>query len=127
MKTLGLDYGRSKVGIAIGVDKFAEPLRVIRYKDTKILETHIKKLIEDEKIDKVIVGMSEGEMGEETKEFAAAIQPFILSPIEFYDETLTSKDAQRLSQEAGIHQKKRHEMEDAYAASIMLQNYLDLG
>lgn len=125
LRILGLDYGRSKVGVAIGVGTFAEPLKVIRYKDTKTLEAQIKKLIEDEKIDKVIVGISEGEMGEETKEFAEAIQPFISTKIEFYDETLTSKDAQRLSQEAGIPQKKRHQMEDAYAATIMLQAYLD--
>lgn len=125
MRTLGLDYGRSKVGVALGTGTFAEPLEVIRYSDTKILEKRIERLIKEEKIDKVVVGISEGVMEIESKEFAAAIQPFIDSKIEFYDETLTSKDAQKLSREAGIKQKKRHEMEDAYAAAIMLQNYLD--
>lgn len=125
MRTLGLDYGRSKVGVALGTGTFAEPLKVIRYKDTEILEQEIKNIIEKENIERVVVGVSEGEMAEETKEFAEAIQKYISSKIEFYDETLTSKDAQRLSQEAGIKQKKRHQMEDAYAAAIMLQNYLD--
>lgn len=125
MKTLGIDYGRSKVGLALGVGTFAEPFKVIRYSDTKILEQQIEKVIKEENIEKVTVGISEGEMAEETKEFAEAIQPFISSKIEFYDETLTTKDAQRLSMEAGIPQKKRHEMEDAYAACIMLQSYLD--
>jgi len=125
MRTLGLDYGRSKVGVALGTGTFAEPMEVIRYSDTNILEKRIEKLIKEEKIDKVVVGISEGVMEIESKEFAEAIQPFIHSKIEFYDETLTSKDAQRLSQEAGIKQKKRHQMEDAYAAAIMLQNYLD--
>ena len=60
MKTLGIDYGRSKIGLAIGVGSFAEPLRVIRYKDTELLSREIKKIIETEKINKVVVGISEG-------------------------------------------------------------------
>lgn len=126
MKTLGIDYGRSKIGIAIGVNSFAEPLKVIRYKDIKILSEEIKNIVKIEKIDKVIIGISEGAMAEEIKDFVSAIRYCLLSiRCEVYDETLTSKDAQRLSMEAGVHQKKRRLMEDAYAAAIMLQNYLD--
>ena len=125
MRTLGIDYGRSKTGLALGIGNFAEPLKVIRYKDIKILSEEIKKIVDSEKIDKVVVGVSEEEMAEEIKGFVKTIQPFVYSAIELFDETLTSKDAQRLSQEAGLQRKKRHEMEDAYAASIMLQNYLD--
>lgn len=118
-KILGIDYGRSKVGLAIADGTLAEPLKVIRYKDKNILLSEIKKIIENEEIEKVVVGVSEGEMGEESKEFAREFNA------ETYDETLTSQDAQFLSREAGINRKKRHEMEDAYAATIMLQNYLD--
>jgi putative Holliday junction resolvase len=46
-------------------------------------------------------------------------------PVVTFDETLSTKEAQILSKEAGIGQKKRHQMEDAYAATIMLQNFLD--
>ena len=119
MKTLGIDYGRSKVGLALGVDKFAEPFKVIRYKDINKLVLQVLEVIQVEQVEKVIVGISEGEMGEESKKFAKKLGA------ETFDETLTSKDAQRLSMEAGIRQKKRHQMEDAYAASIMLQSYLD--
>jgi putative Holliday junction resolvase len=125
MKTLAIDYGRSKMGVALGADSFAEPYRVIRYKDIKILREEIKRIIEKEKIDKVVVGISEGEMADETRKFRSRLEKEILIPIELFDETLTSRDAQKLSIEAGVPQKKRHELEDAYAASIMLQNYLD--
>ena len=120
MKTLGIDYGRSKIGIAVGVETFSEPLKVIHINSFEDAVQKIKKEIEIEKPDKIIVGISEGEMGEESKKFAEIIGA------KTFDETLTSKDAQTLSIQAGIGQKKRHEMEDAYAASIMLQNYLDL-
>lgn len=126
MKILGIDYGRSKIGIAISVNGFSEPFKVLH---TKSFEDAVKKVgkeIDELKASKVVVGISEGEMEEETNTFLDALKKQ-QSAIEFdtSDETLTSQDAQRMSREAGVHQKKRHEMEDAYAASIMLQNYLD--
>lgn len=103
----------------------AEPMEVIRYKDIKTLSEKIKQVIEKERVEKVVVGISEGKMANETKGFASIIQPLCHSTIELFDETLTSQDAQSLSRQAGIGRKKRREMEDAYAAAIMLQNYLD--
>lgn len=124
-KILGIDYGKSKVGLALADGPLAEPVRVIRYKDIKILIGEILKIIEKESVGKVIVGVSEGEMGRESKQFALDLSLITSAIVEIHDETLTSHDAQALSMEAGIHAKKRHEMEDAYAAAIMLQDYLD--
>lgn len=126
MKILGIDYGRSKVGLAVADGPLAEPIKVVRYKDVDSLVSEIKNLIEKEEIEKVVVGVSEGQMGEESRKFASAIsnqQPTL--DVTTFDETLTSQDAQSLSIQAGINRKKRHQMEDAYAATIMLQNYLD--
>ncbi|MGA3291733.1 MAG: Holliday junction resolvase RuvX [Candidatus Microgenomates bacterium] len=125
MKILGIDYGRNKMGLAVSDGPLAEPLRVIRYSDTRVVAEQIKKIIEEEKIKKVIVGISEGEMGKESQNFSKNFSEMIKIPVETSDETLSTQEAQILSREAGIHQKKRHEMEDAYAACIMLQNYLD--
>lgn len=125
MKVLGVDYGRSKVGLAIGEGSLAEPLKVIRYKDPKTFDGEIKKIIEKEGFEKVVVGISEGKMAEETREFVKRLGGEIGIPIETFDETLTSQDAQALSIEAGVKRSKRKKMEDAYAAAIMLQNYLD--
>jgi RNase H-fold protein (predicted Holliday junction resolvase) len=112
MKILGIDYGRSKIGLAVAESSLAEPWKVVA-------PGEIENILKSEKFDKVVVGISEGEMGAESKKFAESIGA------ETFDETLTSQDAQRMSREAGIPVKKRHEMEDAYAASIMLQNFLD--
>ena len=118
-KTLGIDYGRSKIGLATSDGPLAEPFKVVRYNNKESAIEEIKKIIEKENIEKVVVGVSEGEMAEESKLFAKEFNA------ETFDETLTSQDAQILSREAGIGRKKRGEMEDAYAATIMLQNYLD--
>jgi len=119
MKYLGIDYGRRKIGLAVSDGKLAEPLKVIRYKDLIVSIEQIKNVIKREKIEKVVVGMSEGDMAEESKRFAKMLNA------EMYDETLTSIDAITLSIQGGVKRKKRREMEDAYAATIMLQNYLD--
>lgn len=125
MKILGIDYGRSKIGLAITDGTLAEPLVVLKYKDVKELVKRIKTEIEKGKIDKIVIGVSEGKMAVETEKFIRRLNKEINIPVEEYDETLTSRDAQFLSIQAGINRKKRRKMEDAYAATIILQNYLD--
>lgn len=125
MKILGIDYGKAKVGLAIGGGFLAEPLQVIRYKDIKVLQQQIKQIVEYENIEKIIVGISEGEMGRESRDFGISLGKFLTIPVEIFDETLSTRDAQELSRQAGINRKKRKEMEDAFAASVMLQSYLD--
>lgn len=113
------------MGIAFADGSLAAPLQVIRYTDTTVLAEKIKKIILENNIEKVVVGVSEGEMGKESENFSINFGKMINIPIETFDETLSTQEAQHLSREAGIHQKKRHEMEDAYAATIMLQDYID--
>lgn len=119
-KILGIDYGRRKIGMAISDGPLAEPWKVIRVNGFDDAVEKVLQVLQVEKVEKIVVGVSEGEMAEESKNFAKEFKADI------FDETLTSQDAQRLSKEAGIGRKKRREMEDAYAASIMLQNYLDI-
>lgn len=119
MVILGIDYGKSKVGLAIAEGPLAQPVGVIRYSDRIELLNKIKRAIEDNNAEKVVIGVSEGEIGKESQEFAREIGA------ETFDETLSTREAQRLSMEAGIQRKKRRQMEDAYAAAIMLQSYLD--
>lgn len=121
MKILGIDYGESKIGLAVSESSLAYPLRVLRIKEGDDPIKKIKDIAEEEGIDKIVVGISEGVTGEKSKEFAEKLGA------ETFDETLTTQSAQELSREAGIKRKKRKDMEDAYAASIILQNYLDMG
>lgn len=125
MNLLGIDYGRAKVGVAISSGSLAEPLKTLRYSDTDKLFSQIKQMLQTYEISKIIIGLSEGEMLVETKNFAKALQKQLDVEVEFFDETLTSSDAQMLTRQAGIKRKKRQELEDAYAAAIMLQGYLD--
>ncbi|PIU28489.1 Holliday junction resolvase RuvX [Candidatus Woesebacteria bacterium CG07_land_8_20_14_0_80_44_9] len=125
MKILGIDYGRKKIGLAVSGGKLAEPLKVIRYRDIKILSEKLQKIVKENNIEKIVVGVSEGEMGEESKKFALAISHQPLAIVETFDETLSTHEAKKLSLEAGISRGKRRGLEDAFAAAVMLQSYLD--
>jgi putative holliday junction resolvase len=125
MKLLGIDYGLKKIGVAISVGSLAEPLRVIKVETSEKVIEKIVRVAGEEGVDKIIIGMSEGKTAAETKEFGEHLAKKTTLPIEYYDETLSTQEAQALAMESGMSRKKRHNMEDAFAACIMLQNYLD--
>ncbi len=122
---LGIDYGEKKIGIALGAMTLADPLAVIQYQSNEYLLKKLKEIIDENKIEKIIIGLSEGEMANKTKEFGKLLEKEFNLPIIYEDETLSSEDAIDMSIGAGMRRKKRKEMEDAFAAAIMLQNFLD--
>ena len=103
----------------------AEPFLVVRGENPEELRKKIGQVVEKEAIDKIVVGISEGEMAKETRAFGESLGRELNIPLEFFDETLTSQDATRLSVEAGVKREKRKSFEDAFAASLMLQSYLE--
>ncbi len=125
MRILGIDYGRKKIGLALADGPLAEPWKVIRVESAKEALKKVIEVIKVIQVEKIVVGISEGEMGEESKEFSISLSRSLSVPVETFDETLTTQEAQKLSTEAGVKRKKRRGLEDAYAAAVMLQNYLD--
>jgi len=125
MKLLGIDYGGKKIGVAVSEGSLAEPLCVVRYVDISKAIDKIKTISQDNGIEALVIGVSEGKSAEEAKEFGALVQKSLLLPIFFQDETLSTKRAQARSIEAGMGRVKRKGMEDAYSATIILQDYLD--
>ena len=121
---MGIDFGRAKIGLAVSEGFLAEPYSVIRYEDEKELLEKIKVLVDKEQIDKVVVGVSEGKSAEEATSFGEKLRELGLEII-FFDETLSTVSAQELSREAGMKRKKRKALEDAFAASVMLQSFLE--
>jgi putative Holliday junction resolvase len=126
-KILGIDFGKSKIGLAIGdTDSLlAEPLEVLRFNDIDWVIEKLRNRSKELGVSKIVVGISEGNIGDFTKDFTEKLKSKIDIPIYFQDETLTTHEAQALSIQAGINRKKRKGMEDAYAATLILQSYLD--
>ena len=125
MRILGIDYGRRKIGIAFGDERLVEGFTVVRYEDEKKALEKIIKIIKKEKVNEIVIGVSEGQIGEESRRFGEKLGKKVNLPVHFQDETLTTQDAQALSIIAGIKRKKRRALEDAYSAALILRNYLD--
>lgn len=125
MVVLGIDYGKKKIGMAVSSGVIAQPLGVLKVSSKDEAIRKIKEAVRQEGAEKIVVGVSEGKMKEEQLEFAQDLSQELDIPVESWDETLSTKDAQSLSFLAGVGRKKRKTMEDAFAAAVMLQSFLD--
>lgn len=122
MRYLGVDYGLKKIGLALSEGQVASIYKVIDVSSLKDALTKVKKIIHDEKIDRVVIGIAEGESAKIAKKFSKSLSKEI-TVIET-DETLSSKQAKSMMIELHVGQKRRSK-EDAFAAAIILQNFLD--
>jgi putative Holliday junction resolvase len=128
MKILGIDYGKRKIGFAIAISELAEPFMVIKVDSDEEAISKILKVVEVEKVEKVVVGFSEGQIGLDSENFSRNLSHKLAEKkisVETFDETLSTQEAQRLSIEAGMKREKRKKLEDAFSAAIMLQSYLE--
>jgi len=126
MKILGLDYGKAKIGLALGdtVTGLAEPVIVWPNSRFKVQSS---KFIKANDIQKIVIGLPGGKLDTEIKEFGKKLEKETGLPVEYFDETLTSINAQEMLLQMKKKRKFRREMEDAYAAAIMLESYLEGG
>lgn len=123
MKILGIDFGLRKVGLAMSKGILVEPFGVIRNSDK--LVDKIVEICQKEKIEKIIIGLPEGEIAMKVKAFAQKLLGKINLPVVFQDETLTTSQAVVKMIEGGKSKKARKEKEDAFAAACILQEYLE--
>jgi len=130
MIVLGIDYGKKKVGLSVGYtdNGFAEPLMVIRYDSEEKLLDRLFQVVQLEKAGLVVMGMPEGKLVSEIEEFNIKLKKRLSTlgiRVELQDETLSTKESQLLALQAGVKRKRRKEMEDAFAATLLLQRYLE--
>jgi putative Holliday junction resolvase len=134
MRSLGLDIGDKRIGVALsdpgGI--LASPLTVINRRDESRDIEAIIDIISQQRVGRVIVGLphsldgSLGEQAEKVKAFTQRLASRIQVPLEYRDERLTTVMAERLRRAAG-DKKRRKARDDAQAAALILQGYLDEG
>ena len=135
MKYLGLDLGTRTLGLAISdlTHTIASTYKTIRYEenDYDYLLQELKKIIEQEKIEKLVLGLPKnmnntiGESAERCLNFKKLLEDKLKIVVEMQDERLTTVEATNYMIEANISRKKRKQKIDSLAANIILQTYLD--
>ncbi|KKR80714.1 MAG: hypothetical protein UU73_C0004G0030 [Candidatus Daviesbacteria bacterium GW2011_GWA1_41_61] len=123
MKYLGVDWGLKRVGLAISEGKIASPLAVLSVNSLQDGLDKLISFIKREEIDIVVIGKPEGESGKRVEAVVKKLKKVGLKVIEA-DETLSTQEAKKFLLRIGVSRKSRR-LDDAWAATIILQRFLD--
>ncbi|MBI4653080.1 Holliday junction resolvase RuvX [Candidatus Kuenenbacteria bacterium] len=136
-KILGIDYGKSKIGLALADKqlKIAMPYKIIKNKGKKIVLQELKKICEQENVTQIVLGqpsqltdnpeervyrVNNQQIIMEIKKFFKEAKKFLKIPIDFENERMTTKMAKTLLKGSKIKD------DDSVAAMIILQDYLEI-
>lgn len=123
-KILALDYGTTRIGVAISYGTLAEPLTILR--NTESVFTELEKLIFENGVTMILVGISESKTMERTIAFVAELKQKIKIPVELTDETLSTQYARgKLEAQGKSHYEAQTARVDHLAAANFLQEWLD--
>jgi len=133
MRSLGLDIGDKRTGVAISGPQgiLAIPLMVLADKDEDAAMDEILKLIELHEIERIVVGLPyslNGGLSQQANKVMAFVNKLSQHTgvdIQLWDERLSTVAAEKLMVEAGIKKDKRRQHRDAIAAAFILQGFLD--
>jgi putative Holliday junction resolvase len=133
MRILGIDLGSKRIGLAIADDslRMATGFGVIEYKGREEFLVNLKKIVAEEEIGLIIMGLpknmngTDGEKARQGRNMAAFIRESLLIDVQLVDEELTTDKAAREIHAGGGKVGKKRRQIDMIAAAIILQDYLD--
>lgn len=123
---LGIDLGEKTTGLAVSNSSIATPLQTITHNNQQEALVKIGQIIEEEKVDTVVLGFVEGKIKQMFETFATDLQHLLPNlKIIMWDETLTSLQARETLIKLQVPKFKRAAKEHEVAAALILQSYLD--
>jgi putative pre-16S rRNA nuclease len=131
-RVLGIDVGSVRIGLAVSDEThtLASPLATLP-NDPRTLWPRLAREVQERQVARVVIGLprrldgSEGEAAELARRFAAEVERRTAVVVEFWDERFTTAAAERSLIESGVRRRRRREVIDAVAASVLLQSWLD--
>lgn len=133
-RILALDLGKKRIGLAL-----SDPLGITAQGLPTLQRTNIRqdlddlaRLIEERGVRMILMGhplhMSgrEGRQAEYTRDFAQRLAARTGLEVRFWDERLTTAEAERVLKSSGISIAKRARAVDQLAAQILLESFLSL-
>jgi putative Holliday junction resolvase len=146
-RLLALDVGEVRIGVAVCDPSgfLASPYTTLRVSGDELeIWNAIQRLVSETESEGLVIGLPislDGQIhaqGERIQLFAERLKPYITVPISFWDERLSTVEAQRLlmerEQDEGQRRQRRGSRRrkklprqgiDALAAAVLLQDYLD--
>ena len=136
MRCLGLDLGTKTLGLAMS-DKtnfIASPYRVLRWDgdNYELLFRDLDNIIKDNNITDLVLGLPKnmnntlGFAAERSLKFKEALESRYNMEVHMIDERLSTMEATNYLLTADVSRKKRKQVVDGVAASIILDTYLKM-
>ncbi len=133
MRTLALDYGERRIGVAISdpTGVIAQPLETITARPgaADALE-RIAELVKTHEVGQIVVGLplhmngSSGPEAAAARAFGERVRARANVPVDYLDERWTSLEAERALEEGGVRKKERRGRVDPIAAALLLRTWL---
>lgn len=133
MRILGIDYGDSRVGVAVSdlLGLTAQGVKTVKNRGREKLLDELSEIIKEYNPEKIVVGLpknmdgSVGFRGEATYEFVDSLKTIYNGEIVLWDERLSTVSAINVLNETNTRGKDRKKVLDTVAACFILENYLN--
>ncbi len=131
---MGIDYGIKRIGVALSdlLGVTAQPHSVIQRENLPKDIARLKEIALAGSVGCIVIGFpynmngTEGSLAAEIRDFGDRIREATGIPVEYYDERLTSMEADRmLIEQSDMPRERRKQVRDKIAAAIFLQSYLN--
>ena len=132
-RALGLDLGDARICVAISYPerRVAVPHGTIRVGQPPGELKAVAALVHDLGVSVIVVGHprsmsgASGPRAQQAESFADALRSIVSVPIELQDERLSTVEAERALRDAGVTGKRRRDVVDESAATVILAAWLD--
>lgn len=131
---MGLDLGTKTLGVALtdSMGIISSPYKTIRYDDVNKAIDEVLSIIKEKKVDEIALGLpknmdnSLGFASERSMKFKEKLEAKTDVPITLVDERLSTTEAERYLLNEDMSRKKRKNVIDAVAASVILDTFLNM-
>ena len=128
MSILGIDYGGRRIGLALSDSGVLATPHSVLPNEGDLLE-RLAALADPLGVDRFVVGLarrSRSRAGEEKfRRFAEELRQKTCKPVELWDETFSTVEAEERLRSAGRRRRDAERDIDMFAAAVILQSYLD--
>ena len=131
-RVIGIDLGSRRIGVAVtdGLGLTAQPHSTIeRHGGQRDLDA-IAAVVKQFNASMVVLGLpldpegGEGKAATAARAFADRLRTFIAIPVELIDESFSTVEAEDVLLAADVSRRKRRDVIDRLAASVILQRWL---
>jgi putative Holliday junction resolvase len=132
-RILALDLGKKRIGLAVSDELGITAQGLETLQRTTIREdiARLVQLASERNVTMFVMGLPLHMSGDEsrqaayTRDFASRLETAAGLPVKFWDERMTSIQAERVLRASGISIEKRAKAVDRVSAVILLESYLD--